>query len=56
MVGSMAHTVSAGHLIEEVTGGLCDPRDTEALVARLTSFLSAGLATRPAQCPEKDPW
>lgn len=44
MVGSMAHTVAGSRLIEQLTDGLCNTSDLDALVERLVSFLSAGLA------------
>jgi AcrR family transcriptional regulator len=43
MVGSMAHTMSISSHLPRVTGGLCDPSDTAALIKRMTPFLAAGM-------------
>ncbi len=52
MVGAMAHTVAGSHMIEELTQGLCDSKDLDALVERLVSFLSGGLAAQALNLPE----
>lgn len=44
MIGSMAHTMAAGDLMAQLTGGQCDPDDIDGQVERLTAFLVAGLA------------
>lgn len=42
-IGAMAHTASASDIIALASGGLCDPADVEGTIARLTSFIVAGL-------------
>ena len=41
-VGSMAHTMSAGQILEHFAGGRCDPTDVEGTIHRLTAFAAAG--------------
>ena len=45
MVGTMAHTVALGSVIESVSGGLCDPLDIESLTDRMTAFLVGGFGS-----------
>jgi AcrR family transcriptional regulator len=45
MVGSMAHTMAIADQVRELSQGLCDPRNVEALLQRLIPFLVAGLRT-----------
>lgn len=61
VVGAMAHTASTGDALEELSGGLCDASDVEAMTDRLVGFLSAGLESpvsagsgrRPAEEDER---
>ncbi len=46
-VGAMAHTTGFGFLIQELSGGSCDPLDVENVTQRLVSFVAAG-TTAPA--------
>ena len=41
--GAMIHTLMDSANLKRFSGGLCDPGDTEAAVARLVSFCSAGM-------------
>lgn len=43
MAGSMAHVLCWSHVLPDMTGGLCDPSDRKAVIARLVRFVSAGL-------------
>jgi len=42
-IGVMAHTLAGRHLLEAVSGGLCDPNDPEGALARMVAFVVAGL-------------
>src|SRR5579862_2314038 len=42
MAGAMAHVLSWGHLMPEISGGVCDPSDRKALTARFVRFVAAG--------------
>jgi AcrR family transcriptional regulator len=42
-VGAMVHTLMESERLKRFSGGLCDPRDTEAAVNRLVSFCAAGM-------------
>jgi AcrR family transcriptional regulator len=48
MIGAMAHTLAAASLIEILSEGACDPRDSEGTTERLVAFLLGGL-TAPVQ-------
>ena len=41
-VGSMAHLMSAGDLLNTLTQGRCDPSDVEATLQHLIDFSAAG--------------
>jgi AcrR family transcriptional regulator len=43
LIGTMAHTMATGHILASLSGGRCNPADTEDAIRRLTSFLVAGL-------------
>ena len=43
LVGAMAHTMADSERIMTISGGVCDPDDTEGNIKRLVSFLAAGL-------------
>jgi AcrR family transcriptional regulator len=50
--GVMTHLMSWSHLLPEMSGGLCDPTDRQALVERAIAFLAAGFrAPVPASLP-----
>lgn len=49
-VGAMAHTVSSVGLLGKLSDGLCDPADVDGTVARLVTFIAAGLRA-PAGSP-----
>lgn len=51
LVGAMAHTASAGHAVEEMSGGLCDASDVDAMTERLVGFLAAGLGSPVPAAP-----
>lgn len=52
MVGAMAFSLAAPKTIEQMSQGLCDPKDVDGLLARLIPFLAAGLsALRPIDAP-----
>jgi AcrR family transcriptional regulator len=40
--GAIGHVLSRGHLMSEITDGLCDPTDRPAILARLVTFAAAG--------------
>ena len=46
LVGAMAHTMADSERISSVSGGICDPDDTEGIISRLVVFLTAGLKAR----------
>lgn len=49
--GAMAHILARSSQIQELTGGICDPADRRAVLARLVMFATAGfLATEGMQC------
>ena len=43
MIGAMAHTVGAGHLLKIMSDGRCDPSDIHGTALRMEAFLLAGL-------------
>ncbi|MBM3790013.1 MAG: TetR/AcrR family transcriptional regulator [Acidobacteria bacterium] len=43
IIGAMAHTLVAGNMLLLVSGGLCDPADTESALEQLVAFARAGL-------------
>jgi AcrR family transcriptional regulator len=52
--GVMNHLMSWSHLLPELSGGLCDPTDRQALVERAIAFIAAGFrAPAPAPLEEK---
>ncbi|MEK7408763.1 MAG: TetR family transcriptional regulator [Acidobacteriota bacterium] len=49
-VGVMAHTLAGTLPLEVISGGLCDPSDTEGALERMIAFVAAGLrAPAPAK-------
>jgi hypothetical protein len=42
MAGAMTHVLLWSRLLPAMTGGVCDPSDRKAVVARAVAFLSAG--------------
>ena len=46
LVGSMAHTMADSERLRAISGGLCDPDDTEGTVRQLLTFLNAGLRAK----------
>lgn len=54
MVGSMAHTVATGKLMEWISEGHCDPNDVEANIRRLVAFIVGGLEA-PVSAVETTP-
>jgi len=46
-VGAMAHTMTHGAHLQVMSGGLCNPNDTEALIRSLVTFCAAGLRAVP---------
>tara|TARA_B100001971_G_scaffold54919_2_gene50038 strand:- start:243 stop:884 length:642 start_codon:yes stop_codon:yes gene_type:complete len=46
LVGSMAHTMADSERLRSISGGVCDPDDTEGTIRRLVTFLNAGLKAR----------
>lgn len=54
MVGAMAHTMTMGDDLPQMSCGLCDPSDVEGTIQRLVPFLAGGLrATVSARATEK---
>ncbi|MBD3867942.1 MAG: TetR/AcrR family transcriptional regulator [Acidobacteria bacterium] len=52
VIGAMAHTLVTSLKLEELTCGLCDASDTDAMVERIVVFATAGLtAPLPASIP-----
>jgi len=43
LVGAMAHTMADSDRIKNISGGACDPDNTEETIDRLVVFLTAGL-------------
>ena len=48
MIGAMTQTAGFGFLMRQLSCGICDPDDTEAVTDRLVRFLAAGLAAPAA--------
>ncbi len=46
LVGSMAHTMADSERLRSISGGLCDPNDTEGTIRRLVTFLAGGLRAK----------
>jgi len=46
LVGSMAHTMADSERIRLISGGVCDPDDTEGTVQCLVAFLCGGLRAK----------
>ena len=46
LVGSMAHTMADSERLRSISGGLCDPDDTEGTIRRLVAFLVGGLRAK----------
>ena len=46
LVGSMAHTMADSERLRAISGGLCDPDDTEGTIRRLVAFLNGGLQAK----------
>ena len=46
LVGSMAHTMADSERIRLISGGMCDPDDTEGTVQCLVTFLCGGLRAK----------
>jgi AcrR family transcriptional regulator len=42
MAGAMTHVLLWSRILPAMTGGICDPSDRKAIVARAVAFLSAG--------------
>lgn len=43
VMGAVAHTVGGANILRVISGGRCDPSDTEGTLRRLEAFLLAGL-------------
>ena len=43
LVGAMVHTMSDSERIQTVSGGICNPDDTEDTIKRLVLFVAAGM-------------
>jgi len=50
--GVMTHVLSWSHILAEISGGLCDVTDRQAVLERAVSFLAAGFR---AAVPETEP-
>lgn len=48
-VGAMAHTVSSGYAVAQISGGLCDASDIDGMTERLIAFVAAGLQSPPVE-------
>ena len=46
LVGAMAHTMADSERLESISGGLCNPGDTEDTIRRLVAFLAGGLRAK----------
>ena len=46
LVGSMAHTMADSERIQLISGGVCDPDDTEGTIECLVTFLCGGLRAK----------
>ncbi len=46
LVGSMAHTMADSERLRSISGGQCNPDDTEGTIRRLVIFLNAGLKAK----------
>jgi AcrR family transcriptional regulator len=52
-VGAMAHTLQQAAELEHLSGGLCDPRDVDTILAQLVAFASGGLTEAVAMEPRR---
>ena len=43
LVGAMVHTMADSGRLQTVSGGICNPDDTEGTIKRLVSFIAAGM-------------
>ncbi len=46
LVGAMAHTMADVERLRDFSGGLCNPDDTEVMIAQLVNFLAAGFKAK----------
>lgn len=53
ITGAMGNIMADPHNLKEITGGVCDPGDTERAIGELTSFLAAGLRASVLTAPRK---
>jgi len=42
-IGAMAHTLAASWIVEQLSGGLCNPSDRDRTLQHLIAFITAGL-------------
>jgi hypothetical protein len=49
----MAHTLQQAAELEHLSGGLCDPRDVDTILAQLVAFASGGLTEAVAMEPRR---
>jgi AcrR family transcriptional regulator len=45
--GALGHVLARGPILAEISGGLCDPEDRPAILARLVTFAAAGFRVDP---------
>lgn len=43
-VGAMAHTLQSAHVLNQLSGGACDPEDNEAITAQLIAYAIGGVS------------
>lgn len=54
-IGALAHALSWTNMLPVMTGGMCDPRDSEVLIEELVRFAAAGFRAAAAQRSSGEP-
>jgi AcrR family transcriptional regulator len=53
MIGSFAHTLAGGVLLQAMSDGICDPNDLQSITGRLTAFAVGGLTAPLAEITKR---
>lgn len=55
LVGALAHSIGAPHLLRHISNGLCDPAETETTRRQLLAFVCAGLRAPSIEARDTSP-
>jgi len=55
MIGSFAHTLAGGALLQTMSNGICDPNDLQSITDRLIAFAVGGLTAPIAEKTKRVP-